>query len=110
MATEGPGRNVVDLTADSPVAATEEHTPVSPELTRLDTDHLSSFIEHLRHDPDESEEVYTEDVNRELRLMRKDWASGDLKPNPTDGTFMKQFRALKFNVMSALTRISGTRA
>ena len=103
-ATNGPGRNVIDLTADDPVAATEEHTPVSPELTRLDTDHLSSFIEHLRHDPDESEEVYTEDVNRELRLMRKDWASGDLKPNPTDGTFMKQFRALKFKVMYDINR------
>ena len=48
--------------------------------------------------------MYTEDVNRELRLMRKDWASGDLKPNPTDGTFMKQFRALKFKVMYDINR------
>ena len=77
---------------------------MSAELTRLDTDHLSSFIEHLTHDPDESEEVYAADVNRELRLMRKDWASGDLKPNPTDGTFMKQFRALKFKVMYDINR------
>ena len=115
MATEGPGRNVVDLTGDTfdefvqaAQAASEEHTPVSAELTRLDTDHLSSFIEHLRHDTDESEETYTADVDRELGQMRKDWESGDLKPNPTDGTFMKQFRALKFNVMSAVSRISGT--
>ena len=92
MATEGPGR--IDLTADSfdeisraAQASTEEHTPVSAELTRLDTDLLSSFIEHLRHDTDESEETYTADVDRELGLMRKDWESGDLKPNPTGGQF-----------------------
>ena len=97
MATEFTPIPLVDLTGGG--SPTEDHTPVSPEPAHLDPAHLASFIEHMRHDADESEEAYSADLGREVEKMYAESLSGNLKPNPTDGTYMRRFRALKFNAM-----------
>ena len=78
-----------------------EHVQVSPDPVHLGTEQLSSFMEHMRHDAEMGEtlEEYEADVVGELRMLVRDFSSGELAPHPSDGTFMARYRKIRYELM-----------